>query len=234
MLLKKWLDKEVGKMGVYRSICYNVEDAFVKLITKKQNPEQVTQKVDKYRRKKEADKARKKKENAEKMEKLKKEQVEKRAENQKIRQEKEAKEKQEIISILAKVVDIDNMNYTQYEFNEVKRNKQFFSSLYERVFESNEKGLTFLFCEYDKSSKKEIKGYLIVTNKRVLFLTRDLNHMEKFRYQTIINVNWFKDGLLERGIRIQYGKRKLEFDEIFDREQMKRVGDLILNLSSKK
>jgi len=221
-------------MGVYRSICYKVEDAFVKLITKKEEPEQVKEKVEKYRIEKEAGKTRKKKETAEKMEKLKKEQAEKRAENERIRQEKEANEKQEVLTLLAKVVDIDNMSYTQYEFNEVKRNKQFFNALYERVFESNEKGLTFLFCEYDKSSKKEIKGYLIVTNKRVLFLTRDFNHMEKFRYQTIINVNWFKDGLLERGLRIQYGKRKLEFDEIFDVDQIKRVGDLILNLSSKK
>ncbi|QNF29647.1 PH domain-containing protein [Metabacillus elymi] len=221
-------------MGVYRSICYKVEDAFIKLITKKQEPEQVTQKVENYRKQKEEEKARKKKENAEKMEELKKQQSENRAENERIRQEKEAKEKQEVLSLLSKVVDVDNMNYTQYEFNEVKKNKQFFNALYERVFESNEKGLTFLFCEYDKSSKKEIKGYLIVTNKRVLFLTRDLNQMEKFRYQTIININWFKDGLLERGLRIQYGKRKLEFDEIFDVDQMKRVGDLILNLSSKK
>ncbi|MGM7719180.1 PH domain-containing protein [Metabacillus sp. Hm71] len=221
-------------MGVYRSICYKVEDAFVKLITKKQEPEQVKEKVEKYRIEKEAEKVRKKRESAEKMEKLKKEQEEKRADNERIRQEKEAKEKQEILTLLAKVVDTDNMNYTQYEFNEIKRNKQFFTALYERVFESNEKGLTFLFCEYDKSSKKEIKGYLIVTNKRVLFLTKDLNYMEKFRYQTIINVNWFKDGLLERGLRIQYGKRKLEFDEIFDVDQMNRVGDLILKLSCKK
>ncbi|MGQ4668010.1 cell envelope integrity protein TolA [Metabacillus halosaccharovorans] len=221
-------------MGVYRSICYKVEDAFVKLIAKKKDPEQVKEKVEKYRVEIEAEKARKKIESAEKLEKLKEEQAEKKAENERIKQEKEAKEKQEILTLLSRVVDIDNMNYTQYEFNEIKRNKQFFNALYESVFESNEKGLTFLFCEYDKSSKNEIKGYLIVTNKRVLFLTRDLNHMEKFRYQTIINVNWFKDGLLERGLRIQYGKRKLVFDEIFDVDQMKRVGDLILHLSSKK
>lgn len=221
-------------MGVYKSICYKVEDAFVKLITKKQDPKQVTQKVENYRKQKEEEKIRKKKENDEKIEELKKKQAEKRAENERIRKEKEVKENEEVLALLAKVVDVENMNYTQYEFNEVKKNKLFFKSLYERVFEKNEKGLTFLFCEFDKSSKREIKGYLIVTNKRVLFLTKDLNHMEKFRYQTIINVNWFKDGILERGLRIQYGKRKLEFDEIFDVDQMKRVGDLILNLSSKK
>ncbi|WP_045516367.1 PH domain-containing protein [Neobacillus niacini] len=85
------------------------------------------------------------------------------------------------------------------------------------------RSLTFIFCEFDKSSKKKVKGYLIPTNKRVLFLRKNLNFIDKFRYQTIINVNWFKDGLLERGLRIQYGKRKLEFDEMFNQEQMKKV-----------
>lgn len=32
----------------------------------------------------------------------------------------------------------------------------------------------------------------------------------------------------------QYGLSRLEFDEIFDKEQMKRVGDLILRLSSRR
>lgn len=220
-------------MGLYRSVCYKVEDVFVKLISKKLDSEQVAQKVESYRKLKEDASALKKEENAKKIEAIKKKQAEQKAENEKNRKEKEAKEKQEVLSILSQVVDLDNMEYTQYEYNEVKRNKQFFKALYERVFESNEKGLTFLYCEFDKSSKREIKGYLVVTNKRVLFLTKDLNHMEKFRYQTIINVSWFKDGLLERGLHIQYGKKKLEFDEIFDINQMKRVGNLILRLSKK-
>lgn len=70
--------------------------------------------------------------------------------------------------------------------------------LTQRVFEPNEKALTFIFCEFDKSSKREIKGYLIPTNKRMLFLTKNLHHLEKFRYQTIINVNWFVDGIIKR------------------------------------
>ena len=115
----------------------------------------------------------------------------------------------------------NSRNYSQYEYNEIKRNKPFFQSLVQRVFEPNEKALTFIFCEFDKSSKKEIKGYLIPTNNRVIFITKNLNFLDKFRYQTIINVNWFKDGILERGLHIQYGKRKLEFDEMYDQEQMK-------------
>lgn len=129
-------------------------------------------------------------------------------------------------------MDNSSLGYSQYEYNEIKRNKAFFHSLTQRVFEPNEKALTFTFCEFDKSSKKEIKGYLIPTNKRVLFLTKNLTFVGKFRYQTIINVNWFKDGILERGLHIQYGKRRLEFDEMFDQEQMKKVGNTILNHST--
>ncbi|MGA4517152.1 PH domain-containing protein [Solibacillus silvestris] len=142
-------------------------------------------------------------------------------------------EKQEIETLISTFLE-NSKEYSQYEFNEVKKNKTFFQLLPQRVLEQNEKALTFIFCEYDKSRKKEIKGYLIPTNKRVLFLTKDLNHMEKFRYQTIINVNSYKDGIFERELRIQYGKRKLEFDEIFDQEQMKKVGNTILNQSTTK
>jgi hypothetical protein len=47
-------------------------------------------------------------------------------------------------------------------------------------------------------------------------------------------VQWFRDGILEKGIKIQYGVKKLEFDEIFDKEQMQRVGKLILQLAGNK
>lgn len=47
-------------MGLYKTICYKVEDSFVKLITKKNDLELVLQKVDSYRKEKEAIKASKK------------------------------------------------------------------------------------------------------------------------------------------------------------------------------
>jgi hypothetical protein len=144
---------------------------------------------------------------------------------------KEDLERRELENLLSKVM-ANSKNCSQYELNEVKRNKQFFQNPVQRVFELNENALTFIFCEFDKSSKREIKGYLIPTNKRVLFVTKSFTFMDKFRYQTIINVNCFKDGLLERGLRAQYGKRRLEFDEMFYQEQMKKVGNIILNNST--
>ncbi|WP_153124606.1 PH domain-containing protein [Peribacillus tepidiphilus] len=210
-------------MGIYRNICYKVEDAFVKFLTKGKDPEEIRKKVEAYRKEKEQERLRKK------------EEAEKRiAEQKRLQEEKKEIERQEVLALLSQVVDVDNKGYTQYEFNEVKNNKNFFQSLIQRVFEQNEKGLTFIYCEFDKSSKKEIKGYLIATNKRVLFVNKSLTFMDKFRYQTIINVNWFADGILERGLLIQYGKRRLEFDEMYDSEQMKRLGNVILNMASNK
>ncbi|KKK39975.1 hypothetical protein WQ57_01505 [Mesobacillus campisalis] len=216
-------------MGIYRTVSRKVEDVFVKVLAGKQDPDVVREKVAKYRT--EADQ----KLQAKKLEKEKKRAQQRELNQQKSeaqerqRKENEERERKEVEALLVKVLENGMNGASPYEINEVKNNQPFFLNLVERVFEPNEKALTFIFCEFDKSSKKEIKGYLIPTNKRVLFLTKNLTFMDKFRYQTVINVNWFKDGLLERGLRIQYGKRKLEFDEMFDQEQMERVGNAILN-----
>ncbi|CEG31058.1 PH domain-containing protein [Peribacillus simplex] len=207
-------------MGIYQKICYTVEDIFVKILSRKQNSVEVKQKVVTYRSSKEESKLQKKHE-----------QQERNKENQRIAAEKLEKEKQEVLAILSDVVDVDKLNYTKYEFQEVKRNKQYFKSLIETVFEPGEKGLTFIQCEFDKTKKQEIKGYLIATSKRVLFLDLGLRNLQKFRYQTIRDINWFKDGTFEKGLYIQYGVKRLEFDEIFDTEQMKRVGNVIKQIA---
>ncbi|WP_243299687.1 PH domain-containing protein [Bacillus litorisediminis] len=218
-------------MGIYKTLCYKVEDLMVKLITKKEDPLIVKEKVTKYRFEKEQLSHQRKLERNKKLEEQRQLKQQQREQQERKRIEKEELERKEIESLVSKLMRNTSQSYNSYEFNEIKRNKHFFQSLYDRVLEPNEKLETFIFCKYDKSSKKEIKGYLLPTNKRVLFLTKNLNFMDKFRYQTIINVNWFKDGLLERGLRIQYGKRKLEFDEMYDHEQLMKVGNIILNNS---
>lgn len=91
---------------------------------------------------------------------------------------------------------------------------------------------TFVQCEYDLSKNKEMNDYLIVTSKRVLFVDHNQTTSRKFRYQTIRDVSLFKDGVLERGLYIHYGGKRLEFDEIYDSAQMKRVGNLIKQMSA--
>ncbi|TCP24903.1 PH (Pleckstrin Homology) domain-containing protein [Scopulibacillus darangshiensis] len=207
-------------MGVYRKVCYKVEDAFVKVLARKQDPEEVREKVATYRLKKEEEKAAKKN--------LAKERA---AEQARQREIKKERQHNDVLALLSKVVAVESLDYTKYEYDEVKANKPFFRNLINKVFEEDEQGITFLNCEFDKSSKKEIKGYLIVTNKRVWFTNKDLDFQQKFRYQTIKAVNWEKDGLLERELKIQYGVKKLEFDEIYDADQMVRVGEFIVQKS---
>ncbi|MGR3764096.1 PH domain-containing protein [Rossellomorea sp. NS-SX7] len=221
-------------MGVYQKLCYKVEDFFVKTLTKKQDQTMIKEKVASYRTKNEdrhLQLKEEKKKNAEEQQRIR---ILQQQDRERVRREKEAEEKREIENLISQVMDTRNSSYTTYEYNEIKKNRAFFQSLLTNVFEPNEKALTFIHCEYDKTKKQEIKGYLIPTNKRILFLNKNLTFMDKFRYQTVINVNWFKDGLLEKGLKIQYGKRRLEFDEIFDQEQMQRVGDIILNKSNKR
>lgn len=218
-------------MGIYQIISYKVEDLFVKMLSKNQDPLVIKEKVNNYRIEKEQVRQQRKIESNKRIAVKKQIQEQKREEQESKRRKQAEQERKDIELLISRVMDNDGGGYSQYEYNEIKKNRQFFLSLAQQVFEPNEKALTFIFCEFDKSRKNEIKGYLIPTNKRVLFLTKDLNFLDKFRYQTVINVNWFKDGFLERGLNIQYGKRKLKFDEMFDQEQMKKVGNTILNKS---
>lgn len=222
-------------MGIYRSVCFKVEDVIVKLLTKKQDPKQIEQRVSSYRLKVEQEKEMRKKKAQQKAVELEKQRELKQMEAkqkaillEKQKELRQQQEKKEVLELLSKVVDVNGMDYTNYEFHAVQSNKQFFQGLVTKVFEKDEQGLTFISCEFDKSSKTEIKGYLIVTNKRVWFVNKNLDFQQKFRFQTIKNVQWSRDGLLEKELIIQYGVKKLEFDEIFDSKQMLRVGNVIV------
>jgi hypothetical protein len=221
-------------MGIYRTISYKVEDLFIKMLLKKQDPALVKQKVEKYRAEQEKSRRQRKMEAAKRKEEQDRIREQKKVEQEIQRREQEALEKREIELVISKMIDNHGRMYSQYEYDEIKRNKAFFQSFTQRVLKPNEKAQSFIFCEFDRSSKQEIKGYLIPTNYRVLFVDKSLTHVEKFRYETIINVNWFKDGVVERGLHIQYGRKKLEFDEMFDVNQLKKVGNIILNNSTKR
>jgi hypothetical protein len=207
--------KRIGKraeMNMYQTIFYKVEDMLIKLFTKKEKYAEVKAAVEQKRiERKHA-------------------RLQRQQEKERLKREREEQERRKIEAIISNLMD-NVQTCSPYEYNEIKRNKVFFNTLIQRVFEPNEKALAFIFCEYDKSSKKEIFGYLIPTNKRIIFVNKRFSVIQRFRYQTVRNVNWFKDGLLERGLKIQYGKRRLEFDEMFDQDQLIRVGNMILNKS---
>ncbi|MGG2027948.1 hypothetical protein AB1282_19805 [Gottfriedia sp. S16(2024)] len=207
-------------MGVYQKICYAVEDIFIKFLTRNSDKEKALINVQTYRKNIAEEKTRKKQVHLKRTQ-----------ERQRAADEKKEQEKQRILSVLSRFVDVKNLDYTQYEYNEVKRNEEFFKCVYNNIFEPGEQGLTFINCEFDKTKKKEIRGFLIATNKRVWFIDNSQTMVQKFRYQTIKDVSWFKDGMLEKGLYLQYGVKRLEFDEIFDGNQMKRIGNTILQIS---
>lgn len=208
-------------MGVYQKLCFLVEDVMVKGLSRRLDQTEVKEKVETYRNNKAEKKDKKKKERKTELDAI-----------QLNALERDEQEKQRVLTVLSRVVDVRNLDYTSYEFKVVKRNESFFLDLANNIYEPGEQGLTFVQCEYDKSKKQEMKGYLVVTNKRVLFIDNGQVNIQRFRYKTIKDISWFKDGVLERGIFIQYGVKRLEFDEIYDANQLKRVGNLIKSHSA--
>lgn len=208
-------------MGVYQKFCYLVEDVIVKGLSRRLDEEVVKEKVETYRYNKDEKKNKKKKERQAELEVIQRNEV-----------EREEQEKKQVLTVLSHVVDVRNLDYTSYEFNIIRSNQTFFFEVANNIYDPGEHGLSFVQCEFDKSKNQELKGYLMVTNKRVLFVDKEQVNIQKFRYKTIKDVSWFKDGVLERGLFIQYGVKRLEFDEIFDVNQMKRVGNLIKQYSS--
>lgn len=45
-------------MGIYKTVCYKVEDIFIKMMTRNQNPDEINQKIADYRNQKEIEKQR--------------------------------------------------------------------------------------------------------------------------------------------------------------------------------
>lgn len=207
-------------MGVYQKLCFLVEDVMVKGLSRRLDQTEVKEKVENYRNNKVEKKIKKKKERQKELE-----------ANQLDALERDEQEKQRVLTVLSRVVDVRNIDYTSYEFNVVKSNESFFLDVVNNIYQPGEQGMSFVQCEFDKSKKQEIKGYLMVTNKRVLFIDKGQVNIQRFRYKTIKDISWFKDGILERGLFIQYGVKRLEFDEIYDVNQLNRVGNLIKNLS---
>ena len=228
-------------MNIYSNICYKVEDVFVKLLTKKQDSKVTATMVSTYRLKREEEMIAKRiLKGKTELDRKRLREINQMTESQKtieLERLEKLKIQQEVEILSPLLTKLVKPKGTNYEIDVVKRNKKFFQDVLDRVFENNEQGLSFISCEYDKSNDKEIRGYLIATNKRLLFVNEHLDFQQDFRYQAINDVQWFKDGGFERGLKILYGvkkKKQLEFDEIFDKEQMRRLMDIILQRSAKR
>lgn len=220
-------------MGVYQTVCYMVEDLFVKMLTKKTDIKIANEKVRKYRHEKEQHSQQRKTGMTKDLAEQSKIEMKESKEHANQPKEQDDRKEREMEALLSKVMGkaLDN---SQYEYNEIKRNKELFQNLVQTVFEPNETALTFIFCKYDQSRQRKMKGYLIPTNKKIVFIRENSPFTESFSYQTINHVNWFQNGYLDGGLEIQCLSRKLEFGEIADTKQLKKMRNIILKRASKK
>lgn len=218
-------------MKIYQTVCYKVEDIFVRMLTLKTNSKIAKEKVRQYRSEKEQLRLQR---NTEKMNKTAEQRTIQLQEREQPPINQRDHKQNEIEAFITKMMGNGYRGYSQYEYDEIERNLPFFQSFVETVLKPNEKALTLLFCKYDQSKKRKMNGYLIPTTQNIFFIRKDFNFTESFSYQLINHVNWVKNGYLDCSLQIQSLSRRLEFDEISDTEQLKKVRTIILQNASKK
>jgi hypothetical protein len=129
------------------------------------------------------------------------------------RAEKERKRQEELIQVKKyfgpNPTVRDEVNYSYY--------KKTINYLENNVLESEEKVLISIPAEYDKTKTREIKGLLIATSERLLFITYGLGHgefTETLQYNNIKGISLAPDGFSKKELLIDYGRSRRIFDDI--------------------
>lgn len=113
-------------------------------------------------------------------------------------------------------------------------------SLYKRTisyFEKNikspdEEVLIAIPAEYDKTKKREIKGMLIATSHRLIFVTSGIGHgefSEILEYKKMNGISLAPDGLGQKELLIDYGRSRKIFDDIVNDERFKNFLNTVRN-----
>jgi len=92
--------------------------------------------------------------------------------------------------------------------------------------------LAAILAEYDKTKKREIKGMLIATSERLVFVTNGIGHgqlVEIFEYHKMNGISYARDGLASKELLIDYGRSRKIFDDIIDDDQFKKFLNIITN-----
>ncbi|MGP9043942.1 SHOCT domain-containing protein [Cytobacillus kochii] len=102
-------------------------------------------------------------------------------------------------------------------------NKETFQYVENHILEIDEKVLAIIEAEYDKTSKREIKGILFALEDRLLFaFVRGANqYFEEFDYAKMKGISLHKDGLSSKELYIDYNRSRKKFDDIIDDEHFK-------------
>ena len=102
-------------------------------------------------------------------------------------------------------------------------------------FESNikmddEQVLAAIPAEYDKTQKREIKGMLIATEYRLLFVTSGIGHgefSEILEYKRMNGISLAPDGLGQKELLIDYGRSRKVFDDIVNDQRFNHFLNIV-------
>lgn len=114
------------------------------------------------------------------------------------------------------------------DFSLYKRTIQYFEST---VLRSDEIVLHFIKAEYDKTKKREIKGLLIATNQRLIFVSSGVGfgqYLEEFDYRKMNGISYVNDGFFEKEIYIDLGRSRKKFDDITSDERFKEFVEVVM------
>jgi len=94
----------------------------------------------------------------------------------------------------------------------------------------DEKVLIAIPAEYDKTKKREIKGMLIATSHRLIFVTSGVGHgefSEIFDYRKMNGISLAPDGFAQKELLIDYGRSRKIFDDIVNDDQFKQFINVV-------
>ncbi|MBB5356688.1 hypothetical protein HNR43_002700 [Anoxybacillus mongoliensis] len=100
------------------------------------------------------------------------------------------------------------------------------------VLRHDENVLHSIPAEYDKTKKREIKGLLIATDQRLVFVSSGVGYgqfFEEFDYKKINGIAHANDGLLEKEIYIDMGRSRKKFDDITPDERFKNFVSIVMD-----
>lgn len=80
----------------------------------------------------------------------------------------------------------------------------------------DEKILSAIPAEYDKTQKREIKGVLLATDQKLVFGSKTFSseYIETFEYKKMNGISLANDGFVSKELYIDYGRGRKKFDDI--------------------
>lgn len=118
----------------------------------------------------------------------------------------------------------DKMSYSLY-LNVIRHFEQ-------NIMIQQEQVIAAIPAEFDKTKKREIKGMLIATNERLIFVTSGIGHgqfVEIFEYRKINGISLAPDGLGQRELLLDYGRSRRVFDDILNNDQFNFFINTVMN-----